>query len=208
MNGNPAPARGRPKTLNRDQVLRAALMEYWSKGPANVSINDICTLTGASKPSVYREFDSDDGLKSSVLEAYRSLAIQPLIDILASDQATTDSIDAIISFMTQDRMALGIPNGCLLVMMRGQPQQFGPSACEKLVEIRQELLGAYEAWIGRSKARGEFVDISTDIAALFLDAQHSGAMRMQREGVPNDIIARVLETGLGFLITDANTTEN
>lgn len=208
MNENPTPARGRPKTLDRDQVLQAALMEYWSKGPANVSINDICTLTGASKPGVYREFDNDDGLKRSVLEAYRKLAIQPLIDILESDQATSDTRDSLIGFMTQDRTTLGIPNGCLFVMMRGQPQQFGPSACEKLVEIRNELLGAYEAWIDRSKARGELADIETDVAALFIDAQHGGAMRMQREGLPNNTIARVLETGLGTLIPYTNIMGN
>lgn len=68
-------ARGRPKTLDRDRVLQTALIHYWSKGPANVSISDICNLTGASKPGVYREFGSDDGLKKAVLEVYQGLAI-------------------------------------------------------------------------------------------------------------------------------------
>lgn len=205
MNEKPITSRGRPKTLDRDQVLQAALMGYWSKGPANVSINDICTLTGASKPGVYREFESDDGLKRSVLETYHSLAIQPLIDILESDQPTTDTIDALIGFMTQDRTTLGIPNGCLFVMMRAQSQQFGPSTCDKLIEVRRDLLSTYEVWIERSKSRGEFADISTDIAVLFVDAQHGGAMRMQREGVPNDAIARVLETALRIPILGAST---
>ncbi len=207
MSKNPAPARGRPKRLDRDKILQAALMEYWSKGPANVSINDICTLTRTSKPGVYREFGSDDGLKRSVLETYHSLAIQPLIDILKSDQSTTDTIDALIGFMTQDRTTLGIPNGCLFVMMRAQSQQFGQSTCEKIIELQCTILGAYEAWIERSKARGEFADIETDIAALFFDAQHGGAMRMQTEGTPNDTIARVLKTGLRILILRANTIE-
>jgi len=57
------PLRGRPKKLDRNLILHSALMEYWSKGPSNVSINDICKLTGASKPGIYREFKSDDGLK-------------------------------------------------------------------------------------------------------------------------------------------------
>ena len=200
MNEVPMPARGRPKRLDRDQILQAALMEYWSKGPANVSINDICILTGASKPGVYREFDNDDGLKRSVLETYRSFAIQPLIDILESDQSTTNTIGALIGYMTQDRTTLGIPNGCLFVMMRAQSQQFGPSTGDKLIEVRRDLLDAYEAWIERSKSHGEFADIPTNIAALYIDAQHGGAMRMQREGVPNDTVAHVLETGLRMSI--------
>ena len=204
MNGNPPPARGRPKTLDRDQILQAAMMEYWSKGPTNVSINDICTLTGASKPGVYREFGSDDGLKGSVLETYRSLAIQPLIDILKDDQPAADTIDALIAFMVQDRAALGIPEGCLFVMMRAQSQQFGPSTCEKLTELRRDLIGAYKAWFARSRSRGEVADIPTDVAAYFIDAQHGGAMRMQREGVPNDTVACMLETGLRKTVLGGN----
>lgn len=207
MNVIPSRARGRPKKLDRDQILQTALMEYWSKGPANVSINDICTLTGASKPGVYREFDSDDGLKTSVLETYHILAIQPLIDILENDQPAIDTIDALIEFMLQDRKALGVPNGCLFVMMRAQSQQFGQSTCDKLMEFRRDLLGSYEAWVDRSKSRGEIADIRSDIAALLLDAQHGGAMRMQKEGVPNETIACVLEMGLRQLISEPSKVE-
>lgn len=200
MSETPTPTRGRPKTLDRDQVLHVALMEYWSKGPTNVSISDICGLTGTSKPGVYREFGSDDGLKMSVLETYHSLAVQPLIDILEKDQSTTDTIDALIGFMTQDRTDLNIPQGCLFVMMRAQSQQLGPSTCNKLHEVRGQLLDAYEAWVARSKSRGDFAAIPTDIAALFMDAQHGGAMRMQREGVANDAVESVLGTALHMLV--------
>jgi len=200
MNEKPTPTRGRPKTLDRDQVLQAALMEYWSKGPTDVSISDICGLTGTSKPGVYREFGSDDGLKVSVLETYHRLAIRPLIDILEKDQSTIDAIDALIGFMTQDRTNLGVPQGCLFVMMRAQSQQLGPSTCDKLHEVRRQLLDAYEAWITCSKSRGDFADIPTDVAALFMDAQHGGAMRMQREGVPNDTVVSVLGTALRMLV--------
>ena len=200
MNEKPTPTRGRPKTLDRDQVLQAALMEYWSKGPTDVSISDICGLTGTSKPGVYREFGSDDGLKASVLKTYHRLAILPLIDILEKDQSTIDAIDALISFMTQDRTNLGVPQGCLFVMMRAEAQQLGPSTCAKLHEVRRQLLDAYEAWITCSKSRGDFADIPTDVAALFMDAQHGGAMRMQREGVPNDTVVSVLGTALRMLV--------
>lgn len=197
MNQKLKPARGRPRTLDRDQLLQTALMQYWAKGPANVSISDICNLTGASKPGVYRDFDSDDGLKRRVLETYRSLAVQPLIDILEKDQPATETLGALIGFVTQDRTSLGIPNGCLFVMMRAQSQQLGSSTLEKLNEVRRDLLAAYTAWIERAKERDEVADIPTDTLALYLDAQHGGAMRMQREGIPNEVIANVLEIAFG-----------
>ena len=205
MDQNPVPTRGRPKLLDREQILQTALIEYWAKGPTNVSISEICKQTGTSKPSVYREFSSDDGLKSSVFESYRSLVIQPLIDIIVKDQPAAETIDAMIGFMTQDRAALGIPDGCLFVMMRAQSEHLGPSTCDKLHQARRELLAAYSAWIERAKLHGEFIDIPTDIAALLLDMQQGGAMRMQREGVPRETIKTVLKIALGALMSQDNT---
>jgi len=84
-------------------------------------------------------------------------------------------------------------------MMRAHAQQLGPSTCNKLQEARRDLLDTYEAWVMLSKSRGEFADIPTDIAALFIDTEHGGAMRMQREGVANDTIVSVLKSALGVL---------
>jgi AcrR family transcriptional regulator len=67
--------RGRPSTLDQDEVLRVSLMQYWAHDPFAVSINDICNLTGASKPGIYRAFGNDDGLKSKVLDVYLELAV-------------------------------------------------------------------------------------------------------------------------------------
>ena len=52
--------------------------------------------------------------------------------------------------------------------------------------VHHDLLAAYSKWIERAKLHGEFINIPTDIAALLLDMQHGGAMRMQREGVPRE----------------------
>jgi AcrR family transcriptional regulator len=192
--------RGRPKTLDRDQVLQEALMAYWSRGTKSVSISDICLATGASKPGVYREFGNDDGLKASALETYYILAVQPLIDIFEKEQSMCEAIDASVDYMTQDRTELGIPQGCLLVNMRAQSQQLGPLTRETLNAFRRSLLSAFAAWAERSKARGECTNIPNDIAALYIDAQHGGAMRMQREGVPNETVANVLRMALCTLV--------
>ena len=195
MQEKPSPHRGRPKKLDRDLILQTAMMEYWSKGPSNVSINDICNLTGSSKPGVYREFENDDGLKRDALKAYQTLAIQPLIDILDTDQPVSETLEAIINFMTQDRGSVGVPEGCLYVIMGAQSDQLGPATHGELCKIRAELLAAYSAWIERAKLKGQFADIPTDVAALFLKTQHVGAMHMQREGVSTQTVAQVLRLG-------------
>lgn len=187
-------ARGRPRTLERDHVLQTALMCYWADGPTNVSISEICLKTGASKPGVYREFGSDDGLKEAVLEAYENMVLAPINEILVSEQPFEQSLEALISFTVQNREPLGVPNGCLLVAMRAHRDELGEITRKKVDQLRLDTLRNYEKWIERAKAKGEFrTDIPTDMAALFVDTQTGGAMRMQKEGVPNAIIEQVLK---------------
>jgi AcrR family transcriptional regulator len=168
-------------------------MQYWGVSPTDVSIGEICKLTGASKPGIYREFGSDDGLKCAALESYRILALLPLFDILKRDQSFAAAKAALVAFTTQDREALGVPSGCLFVAMRAQRDSLGSATGERVDQLRDEVLDAYMVWIETAKSKGECsAQIPADAAALYFDAQNGGAMRMQKEGVDNATIATVL----------------
>ena len=195
------PRRGRPQTLDRDLVVKAALMSYWTDGPTRVTISHICQVASVSKPSLYREFGSDDGLKDAVLDLYRELVLAPFYEILTSDAEFRQQIEALIAFTVQDRQPLGIPNGCLQVAMRAHKADLGAIASNKVELLRCEVLEVYEKWIERAKSRGELkADISPKAAALFCDAQNGGAMRMQREGVPNGTIGQALKIAFSALV--------
>lgn len=187
--------RGRPKALERDHIVRSALMRYWADGPRNVSINDVSLATGASKPGIYREFGSDDGLKEAVLSAYSDLVLQPLFGILVSDQTFNQALDALIEFTVQDRGALGLPDGCLHVVMRSQRDEFGPLTQQKIDELRGDILARYRDWIDRAKKTGQLeTDMPTNTAALYFDTHNGSAMRLQKEGVGNATIETILRT--------------
>jgi AcrR family transcriptional regulator len=166
--------------LDRDTVLKTALMSYWADGPTRVAISHICQAANVSKPSLYREFGSDDGLKDAVLDLYRDMVLVPFYDILTSDAGFGQQIEALIAFNIQDRQPRGIPSGCLQVAMRANKEDLGAIARNKVDLLRRETLLNYERWIERAKSRGEFkADISSEATALFCDAQNGGAMRMQ-----------------------------
>jgi AcrR family transcriptional regulator len=187
--------------LDRDAVLKTALMSYWTEGPTRVAISHICQEADVSKPSLYREFGSDDGLKDAVLDLYNDLVLVPFHDILTSNDGFAQQIEALIAFTVQDRQLLGIPSGCLQVAMRAHREDLGEIARNKVDLLRRETLLNYQRWIERAKSRGEFkADISTQAAALFCDAQNGGAMRMQREGVQNGVIGQTLRLAFSTLV--------
>lgn len=200
LNNTQAPTRGRPTTLDHAVVLKTALLEYWTYDPYSVSIADICKKTGTSKPAIYRAFGSDDGLKAEVLSLYQTLAVEPLLEIFASSKSFDESVDAVTAFLLQDRNVLGIPNGCLFVMLRAQQHRSGPITGQALKDLRQMFLEGISNWIEDMKSKTAFrQDVPTEIAALFVDAQHAGAMRMQKEDVALPQIESFLRCGFDAL---------
>jgi AcrR family transcriptional regulator len=201
MEQDVTPKRGRPQTLDRDTVLKSALRSYWTEGPTRVAISHICQAANVSKPSLYREFGSDDGLKDAVLDLYRDMVLAPFYDILTSDERFDKQVEALIAFTVQDRHPLGIPSGCLQVAMRAHKEELGEITRSKVDVLRRETLLNYERWIERAKTRGEFkADISSEVAALFCDAQNGGAMRMQSEGVSNEVIGQTMKLAFCVMV--------
>ena len=195
----PSP-RGRPKILNRDRVLNVAMEQYWRHGPSEVSINDICELSGSSKPGVYREFGSDDGLKSAALLAYKAIAIDPFLARLNSSLALADTLNSLIDFIMQDRRSLNIPDGCLFVSMRAQRHCFGPTTQACLAEVRAHFQASFADWIDASKSAGAFrQDIPTSVAVHQIEALHAGAANLQREGAPPEEVRHMLLFGLAAI---------
>jgi len=80
----PGRPRGRPKSLDRDTAIDAAMHAYW-RGVEHPSLNEVARRVGISKPALYREFGGEDGLLAAGLERYRAEVIVPTLATLSSD---------------------------------------------------------------------------------------------------------------------------
>ena len=192
--------RGRPKLLNRERVLSIAMEQYWRHGPTQVSINDICDLSGSSKPSVYREFGSDDRLKAVALLAYKAIAIDPLLARLNGMQPIAKTLNSIINFIMQDRQLQNVPDGCLFALMKAQRHCFGPETQQCLDGVRTEFVSSFATWIDTSKSAGVFrKDIPTNAAVHQIEALHNGASSLQRDGESPEEVRQMLTFGLAAI---------
>ena len=75
--------KGRPKTFSKINAEEIAMNVYWKEGIDNVSLNEICRKIGESKPSVYREYGGDEGLKLSALNLYLEKRVGTLSKLLS-----------------------------------------------------------------------------------------------------------------------------
>lgn len=175
------PARGRPKTFDRERTLDVAVDCYWRNGPSGVSVNEICRRAGVSKPGVYREFGNEDGLMNEALTQYTAQVMRPLLDQLETDQGFAEALDSLIDLMTTQTDA-GIA-GCMLAKMRVAPSTLGPLTHAQVDWWRITALNAYTDLIKRAQRRSEIdPSLSVELAARFLDAQFNHILGQMAAG--------------------------
>jgi AcrR family transcriptional regulator len=189
--------RGRPKTFDRSHVMGVAMQAYWKEGQSEVSLNSVCQRAKVSKPSLYKEFGSEDGLKQAILIDYYKMTLAPLHELLEEDQPFDTALDALTEYILRDHEQYGMPNGCLFVDMCQCRDQLGELTGAQVDEFRDHSIGAYEKWFAKAKANGQFkLSISSKTAALYIDAQIAGIMNMQRQGASAKDVTAVFRLAL------------
>ena len=192
--------RGRPKTLNRDHVVDVAMYAYWKEGIDNVSLNEICRRCAVSKPGLYREFGSEDGLMKAVLLAYQEQVLTPVLQMLTTEASFRETLDHLVSFVTTGNGNQEVPKGCLLVKMRESRLRVGEATREQIDRAKERGLTAYEVWVARSKEKGEFsVDMSPQFAATYIDAQLSAALSQIARGEESGHVQKILRIAFSML---------
>ena len=68
----------------------------------DTSVNSICALEWVSKPSLYRDFGSEDGLTAAVLQRYAEVVLARMDDLLASPVSFAAKCEAMIQFASAD----------------------------------------------------------------------------------------------------------
>lgn len=192
--------KGRPKTLNLDELIDVAMITYWSEGPANVSINQICNKAKISKPGLYRELGGEDGLMESVLIAYQKKITIPILEIFKLDKKFDDTLDSIISFITDTDNNQNKPRGCLLAKLRQSQNKFGPKTQQQINLIKKQVLVSYKTWVEQSKLKNEFPSsISSQLAANYLDAQLNNALSQIANGEERSKVKEILTLSLSVM---------
>ena len=184
---------GRPKTLDRDHIIKVAMESYWRDGPTAVSVYEICRRADVSKPGLYREFGNEDGLRSTVVQTYELVVLSQLYQIFEGDQPFDDALAALTDLVLQDRQKMDLPLGCLLQKMRGCRKELGPKTNDVIDTTSIGTQSRLKDCVERAKHNGQLSeDISTKTAAIYIDAQVSSAIMMQETGASKTQISEFL----------------
>ena len=191
--------RGRPKKLDRNQVLDFVMISYWNDGPTNVSINDICKKSGISKPSLYNEFGSEDELQAAALHNYHEKILSQLFKIFDETIPFNHSLKKLIDLSTIDRSKEGLPYGCLHEQMCLAGNQLGLLTRSKVKDLSKKIINGYQSWIDKAKLNGlEKNEYETLFLAKYIQTQITSALQLQKEGFDKEFVLKYLKAAFYF----------
>ncbi len=172
--------RGRPRTADPEHILDVAMDAYWSGDPADVSVNTICRLAGVSKPSLYREFGSEDGLSRATLDHYAKRVLSDVFAILEADRGLEWTLDALVEFACDDPR---METGCLFYKMRAGKHRLGPETRARVDELDAAAREAYASFLGACRQAGEWAPPpAVDGGARYLSEQVGLAITQRASG--------------------------
>lgn len=183
--------------MSAQEVLDVAMTAYWHADPSDVSMNAICQLAGVSKPSVYREFGSEDGLTCAVLNQYAELVLSDILAILQRGAGLRDTLAALIDFASDDPR---METGCLFYKMRAGKHRLGPETRARVNQIDAAAQAAYADFLQARSATGEGPGgLPIAAAANYLSEQIALAITQRAAGENKARIRQMLELALSVL---------
>lgn len=193
----PSPG-GRPQALDPAHVLEVAKAAYWHGDPADVSVNAICKLAGVSKPSLYREFGSQDGLTCATLDLYAEQVLSDVFAILQAGQGLRMTLDALIDFACEDPR---METGCLFYKMRCGKHRLGTQTRDRVDELDAAAQAAYAAFLKACRDADEWpAGPSVEAGARYLSEQVVLAITQRASGEDPKQVREMLTLALSVFM--------
>lgn len=169
------PKRGRPASIDKEAALQSMVELFRSKGFAAVSLDDLSSATGLSRPSLYRAFGNKVSMYIEAIDAFGvQVAREAAPQLFATESLTIDITSFLHAMLTIYYRDHEITPGCLVfgtapsaaeeeaiqarlqfsieqvdALMRSRARQAAPSAEEALiqtvVDIASNTLIAFSA---------------------------------------------------------------
>jgi len=113
---------GRPKTFDKNEVLKLAMLHFWEHGYDNTSLDDLLMAMGIKKSSFYSTFKSKEEIFSLTLDVYRQETFSFLKN-LKNEVGAKETLLTLANSIIKELKDTGKVKGCL--MMNSSKECYG-----------------------------------------------------------------------------------
>jgi AcrR family transcriptional regulator len=107
---------GRPRTFDREEALKKAMLVFWEKGFEGTTMADLIAAIGIKPPSVYAAFGNKDALFREVVDLYKDKVEQGPLKVL---NETTPILNALESSLNESVKMVSGPEASSCLIMAG-----------------------------------------------------------------------------------------
>ncbi|WP_280715781.1 TetR/AcrR family transcriptional regulator [Kitasatospora sp. MAP5-34] len=164
-------------------MLTSAMRLFRHRGYLGASLRDIEEATGLHPGSLYRAFDSKEGLFQAALDAYNDQVVQGRVQVHLLEPA--DPVAGIRSFFTSAfETGLDPDPGCLLTNTAVESFTV-PQAAAGVRRGLEAIESGFADALTRARALGRLsADLDVEMAATQLLALYQGLLVLVRSGTP------------------------
>jgi len=182
--------KGRPKTFDKHNADNVAMHVYWREGMDNVSLNEICRKIGESKPSVYREYGGEDGLKASALKLYLDKRVNILAEYLSAENTFVENIESALNFLINSHFDDENLYPCLYNKESWFPSKSMSSKCRKIIYKKdKEILFKLKNMLTAAIESGEISnEIDVNVFTNYIHHQLKLIATLSNNKVPKEIL--------------------
>ena len=191
------PARGRPRSFDRDKALRSAMKTFWKFGYEGASMAALTSAMGINSPSLYAAFGSKEGLFREAVQLYLETEDCKGKAILESEPTARAAIHAMLRHSVGNLVRPGWPHGCLLILGDSNAAPENDGVRQYLCQRRRDIQAGLEARLKRGMEAGD-VPARADIKAMaaFYMTVLQGLSLRARDRASREAMSEVVESAM------------
>lgn len=180
---------GRPRTFDRDEALKKAMLVFWEKGYEGTTMADLIAAIGMKAPSVYAAFGNKDALFREVVEFYKNKVEQGPLRVL---NETTPILNALESSLKENVAMFTGPEATSCLIMGGAincaPEHY--EHVEHLRNLRSLYKEALKARFDRAIEDGQLIEgaNASALAEFYFTFIHGLALRAKDGSAKEELL--------------------
>ncbi|MGD6755779.1 TetR/AcrR family transcriptional regulator [Streptomyces sp. BH105] len=191
----------RPRKFDEDRVVLAVRDEFWDKGYAATSLDDLLRVSGLGKGSLYGAFGDKHSLFLRVLRDYDDANLSVLRERLESAAPGIDLVREFVLGPTTDPTGAVARRGCLLANSNAELAASTPDVAAEARRTYDAITVILTTALERAQREG---DLATDVdaaetARAVLVAQ-LGLIALGRTGMDIDRLTVAARSALARLL--------
>jgi AcrR family transcriptional regulator len=193
-------SKGKPRTFDREAVLKKALGVFWKRGYEPASIAELCEAMEVNPPSVYAAFGNKAQLFMEAVNHYENVYWNDAWERLEEEPDVRKAMagffrDAAVILTSQDA-----PCGCMVVLGAANVSKDSQDVNDALKALREEGKECFLVRLKRGVADGEFSEgIDVDTLASTLNTMFHGMSIQARDGVSHEELERVAAVAMTLI---------